>query len=309
MGVTGSAPALRAPARTGYFADPFLVRAPDGRYAAYGTQPSADSEAAVFEVLLSDDLRTWRSAGAALSRVDPGLGDEYWAPEVCWRDGAWWMYYSVGRGIDRHHIRVARSDDIAGPFIDIGVNLTPSESFAIDAHPFRDSDGRWYLFYARDVLQHERPGTHLAVGRLDGPGVLTDVVPALAPNADWQIYERERAMYGEVLDWHTLEGPSVLERSGRYWMTFSGGAWTGPGYAVSWATAPHPLGPWVHAPKASPPVLATGPTLIGPGHNSLVVGPDGRDIIAFHSWSGDGRRRELQLAPIAFTDSGPVVAL
>lgn len=304
-----TAGALRAPAREGYFADPFLVRAADGGFAAYGTQPGGEQDAPVFEVLLSPDLRTWRSGGAVLQRVDPALGDEYWAPEVCWRDGAWWMYYSVGRGILGHHIRVARSEDIAGPFIDLGVDLTPGESFAIDAHPFQDSDGRWYLYFAHDVLDAERPGTHLAVGRLDDPTVLTDVRSALAPNADWQVYEHDRPMYGRVLDWHTLEGPSVVQRRDRYWMTFSGGAWTGPGYAVAWASAPSPLGPWTHAPEGSPPVLSTGPSLVGPGHNSLAVGPDGRDVIAFHAWSADGQRRELHIAPIEFTADGPVVDL
>lgn len=53
----------------------------------------------------------------------------------------------------------------------------------------------------------------------------------------------------------------------------------------------------------------TGATLIGPGHNSLVVAPDGSDRIAFHAWNTDGTRREMHLAPIEFTRSGPVVSL
>lgn len=301
--------ALRSPAHPGYFADPFVVRAPDGGYAAFGTQPGDGSPGHVFTVLLSEDLRAWKSGGLALGRLAPELGDEYWAPEACWRDGAWWMYYSVGRGIEGHHLRVARSESLTGPFTDLGVNLTDALTFAIDPHPFQDADGHWYLYFARDVLDSPRPGTHLAVGRLDSPTTLTDVRAALAPNADWQIYERNRHMYGAVYDWHTLEGPSVVRRHGRYWMTFSGGAWTGPGYAVSWATAPEPLGPWTHAPDTSASVLETGPALIGPGHNSLVVGPDGRDVIAFHAWSGDGLNREFHLASIDFTPDGPTVDL
>ena len=300
---------LRSPARPEYFADPFVVRTPDGGYAAFGTQPDGGTEQRVFEVLLSEDLSSWRPGGFALERLSPDMGDEYWAPEVCRRDDSWWMYYSVGHGIDWHQLRVARSSEVAGPFIDVGVNLTPGESFAIDPHPFRDADGQWYLFYARDVLDAERPGTHLAVGRLDDPTTLADVRGALAPNADWQIYERDRHMYGVVQDWHTLEGPTVVNRDDRYWMTFSGGAWTGPGYAVSWATADHPLGPWSHAPAGSPAVLESGPTLIGPGHNSLVVAPDGTDRIAFHAWNAEGSRRQMHLAPVVFTGSGPAVTL
>jgi hypothetical protein len=32
-------------------------------------------------------------------------------------------------------------------------------------------------------------------------------------------------------------------------------------------------------------------------------------MIAFHSWSGDGSKRELHLAPIDFTAAGPTVDL
>lgn len=300
---------LRRPVWDGYFADPFVVGLPDGGYVAYGTSPDGTDPAMVFEALVSDDLRVWRSAGPVLTRLPPDVGDEYWAPEVCYRDGAWWMYYSVGRGIHGHHLRVARADAPTGPFTDLGITLTLGESFAIDPHPFRDTEGRWYLCYARDVLDGERPGTHLAIGRLDDPVTVTDVSAALSPYADWQIYERDRQMYGRVYDWHTLEGPAVVHRAGAYWMTFSGGAWTGPGYAVSWATAPHPLGPWTHAPENAPAVLQTGDSLIGPGHNSLVSAPDGSDVIAFHSWNADRTRRQFHVAPISFTPTGPVTDL
>jgi GH43 family beta-xylosidase len=300
---------LRPPAWPGYFADPFVVRLDDAGYAAYGTHPAPSDGERIFDVLLSPDLHAWSSAGTALERLDSTFGDQYWAPEVCHRDGAWWMYYSVGHDIAGHHIRVARAEEPSGPFIDLGVNLTPGETFAIDAHPFQDDDGRWYLFFARDVLEADRPGTHLAVGRLDSPTQLTEVEPALLPIADWQLYERARSMYGAVYDWHTLEGPSVVKRQGRYWMTYSGGAWTGPGYAVSWASARHPMGPWQPAPIDSPPLLATSDHLIGPGHNSLVVAPDGSDVIAFHAWNAAGTQRQLHLAPIHFDPDGPVVDL
>lgn len=296
------------PAYGGYFADPFVQRLDNGSYVAYGSSGAVATGDRVFEALVSTDLVEWRSAGPVLTRVDPGLGDEYWAPEVAHADGAFWMYYSVGHGIHGHHLRVARSETALGPFTDLGVTLTPDESFAIDAHPFRDDDGKWYLYFARDVLAGERPGTHLAVAELAS---MTELAPApeaaLAPNADWQIYERQRDMYGTVLDWHTLEGPTVVRRAGRYWMTYSGGAWTGPGYAVSWAVADSPLGPWRHAPEGSAPLLQTTAELIGPGHNSLTVDPGGRDAIAFHSWDEEHSARQLHVHHISFEPEGPRV--
>lgn len=300
---------MSAPVHDSYFADPFVVRLADGSYVAYGTgRPPAAGES-VFEALVSADLVEWRAHGTVMPRVHESLGDEYWAPEVVEADGAWWMYYSVGRGISGHHLRVARSRSPLGPFVDQGVNLTPRETFAIDAHPFKDNDGRWYLYFARDVLDDPRPGTQLAVVPLASM-TRTEGQPTtvLTPNADWQLFERQRAMYDSTFDWHTLEGPSVVARGGRYWLTYSGGAWTGDGYAVSWAVADRPLGPWSHAPVGTAPLLATGMHgLIGPGHNSVVVAPAGDDAIVFHAWDAAHDARRMHVHRISFEPEGPWV--
>lgn len=297
-----------APAYDGPFADPFVLRLADGTYVAYGSSGMPVTGDRAFEALVSHDLQHWRSIGPVLERVDAAFGEEYWAPEVAVTDDGYWMYYSVGRGIDGHHIRVARADNPLGPFTDVGVTLTPDETFAIDPHPFRDDDGRWYLFFARDILDAARPGTHLAVVPL--ASMTTTAGPAmtvLEPHADWQIYERQRVMYGEARDWHTLEGPSVVHRHGRYWMTYSGGAWTGDGYAVSWASAEFPLGPWTRAPDDRSALLATTSELRGPGHNSFTVDSQGDDVIAFHSWDEARTARQLHLHRISFEPEGPRV--
>ena len=291
------------PVWDGYFADPFVLRLAGGGYAAYGTHPGSSGDR-VFEALLSPDLERWESAGAVLERLPESFGEDYWAPEVAESGGTFWMYYSVGRGIEGHHLRVARSESPTGPFRDVGADLTPDEVFAIDAHPFRDVDGHWYLYFAHDVLEHERPGTHLAVAPLDEgmDSLAGPAVPVLAPNADWQLYERGRLIHGRRFDWHTLEGPAVVHRGGRYWLTYSGGAWTGPGYAVGVAAADHPLGPWSHVDQ--PPLLRSGDGLRGPGHNSLTVAPDGTDIIAFHSWNQEETARQLHLGALQIDQHG-----
>ncbi|HEY3544655.1 MAG TPA: glycoside hydrolase family 43 protein [Propionicimonas sp.] len=289
----------------GYLADPFVLRLDGGSYLAVGTDPTATVGEAVFECLTSDDLVTWTSRGPLLERLPDAQLDAYWAPEIAAADGRWWMYYSVGHGIVGHHLRVAVADSPTGPYRDTGTNLTPTERFAIDPHPFTDDDGSRYLFFARDVLDGPRPGTHLAVAQLAGPTLLAGAArEVLAPNADWQVYERDRLMYGRRLDWHTLEGPAVLRRGGRYWLTYSGGAWTGSGYAVAWATAPHPMGPWEHCAGGTRLLSTEGVGLVGPGHSSFVVGPDGRDVIAFHAWDATRTRRQMHLRHVTFDADG-----
>lgn len=299
----------RNPVHPGYFADPFALRVGDG-YLAWGTGRVVGGRA--FEVLASPDLVHWTSLGGALDRLAPEvearLGTDYWAPEVVEADGRWWMYYSVGRGDTGHSLRVAVADRPEGPYADRGVDLTPGERFAIDPHPFVDTDGTRYLYYARDVLEGDRVGTMLAVDVLEETDRLRGCpVPVLAPSGDWQIFQRSRAMYGGVHDWHTLEGPFVRRRGDRYVLFYSGGNWEEPTYGVGWAEAGHPLGPW-HEPAGRPPLLRTVPgRVVGPGHNCVVPGPDGQDVLVYHAWDPQRTARRLCIDPLGWTPDGPVV--
>jgi arabinan endo-1,5-alpha-L-arabinosidase len=298
----------RNPVHPGYFADPFVL-ATDGGYVAFGTGRRVDGR--VFEVLRSPDLVHWTSVGGALeplgSDLTERLGTDYWAPEIAHAEGRWWMYYSVGHADMGHSLRVAVADVVTGPYADCGVDLTPAERFAIDPHPFLDVDGTWYLFYARDVLEGERVGTMLAVDVLDGMTRLAGrPVPALAPSGDWQIFRRQRPMYGRVYDWHTLEGPFVRRRDDRYVLFYSGGNWEEATYGVAWASAPHPLGPWTEPPGQERLLRTVPGRVIGPGHNSVVEGPEGQDVLVYHAWDAAGTARRLFLDPLTWTAEGPV---
>ncbi len=284
-------------------ADPAAVRTAEGWY-VYGTATTDDGRH--LGMSFSPDLVGWTDVRGVLEAPDD-LGDAFWAPEVCERDGAWWMYYSVGRGHAGHTLRVARADSPAGPFLDQGIDLTPDEIFAIDASPWQRSDGSWWLLFAHDVLDAERPGTHLAIAPLPEPTRLGEVSPVLAPYADWQIYERDRPMYGRRWDWHTLEGPHVVERDGRVILLFSGGSFQGPGYRVAWAHAAHPLGPWQLPSDGDDVVLATGGDLIGPGHNSVTTDADGDDVIVFHAWDHELTARRLHLRGLHIDPDTPAV--
>ena len=301
----GASDRPRRPAYDGYFADPFVLRH-DDRYFAYGTNNEVASTRA-FEILESTDLEHWRLVGRALDAVDGLDARDHWAPEVAFSDGRFYMYFSAGVDDRDHKLRVAVADAPQGPFRYHGRVLTPHELFAIDASPFRDDDGSWYIFYARDVLEGERVGTSLAVDRLvDMESLAGQPVPVLAASSDWQIFKRGREMYGRIFDWHTLEGPHVVKRLGRYWCFYSGGAWTGTGYGASWAVADSPLGPWTEAAGGGPALLRTIPgDLEGPGHNSIVVGPDGFDRIVYHAWDAAHTARRMYIDRLDWTAEGP----
>jgi beta-xylosidase len=300
-----------------YFADPFVWRHGDEYWAvgtgASGEAPGGEAGPSVFSVLRSADFVTWRAVGKALVRPSPELGDTFWAPEVAFHEGVFYLYYSVGQGDRFHQLRVATSQAPGGPYRDTGLALlAPSQCpFAIDPHPFQDDDGRWYLFYARDFLDQDggaRPGTALVVQELEGMTRLGASAGVLRARHDWQRFLSGRQMYGATFDWHTLEGPTVCKRDGKYYCFYSGGRWETSSYGVDYAVADRVLGPYVDGGVSEGPrVLRSLPgQVLGPGHNSLVVGPDGvTSFLAYHAWDRAFQARRMCLDPLVWGPQGP----
>jgi GH43 family beta-xylosidase len=266
------------------FPDPFVLKYL-GEYWAYGTGFWDDGRA--FGILRSSDLVHWQPVGGAMEPL-PGGHTCYWAPELLYDNGRFYLYYSVGNE-ETMQIRVAVANHPAGPFVDSGHTLT-REPFAIDAHVFTDDDGRRYLFYATDFLDHSHIGTGTVYDEmLDFYTLAGRPQPATRACYDWQVYHPQRPEKGGVR-WHTVEGSFVLKRKGLYYHLFSGGNWQNPSYGVGYATSPTLDRPdeWPQACDGERvlPVLRTIPgVVIGPGHNSVVRGPDNRQLYCvYHRW-------------------------
>jgi len=270
------------------FPDPFVLK--HGRdYFAYCTGIHDDGN--VFGTLHSTDLVHWEEIGGAMRKLDTDA-PFYWAPEVTFSSGRFYLYYSVGNET-LMEIRLAVSDGPTG-FSDVGSTLTHQE-FAIDPHVFIDDDGQRYLFYATDFLEHTHIGTGTVVDRmLDWDELEGSPRPVTRAMYDWQIYDPARKEKGGVR-WHTVEGPFVLKRKDRYFEMFSGGNWQNTSYGVSFATSDDVLADpeWQQFSDGENtlPILRTTPDIIvGPGHNSVVRGPNGRELYCvYHRWTDAGR--------------------
>ena len=197
-------PTFRNPLHHGALADPFVLKF-NGRYYAYGTQPHGSA----LPVLRSCDLVHWEPAGEVQPPpARPGLA--HWAPEVAYDNGRFFLYHSTGGAEgEGQQLRVAVGESPTGPFPeDLGV-LDPEDPFTIDAHPFCDDDGQWYLYYCHDFLEGERVGTGIVVDRLlDMTTLGGERQTVMRPHAEWHLYERDRRWYDRVWDWYTVEGPS-----------------------------------------------------------------------------------------------------
>jgi beta-xylosidase len=294
-----------------YFADPFVMKVGAG-YWAYGTGSHVDHgrqpDGRFLPILRSKDLVTWEYVGGAVAPV-AGMSD-YWAPEVAERGGRFYLYYSAGTDDGMtHRLRVAVADRPEGPFTDQGKELLPGMGFTIDAHPFHDPvTGRWWLFFARDFFD-QRVGTGTAVVELadDMVSVKGEPRTVLRASADWQVYERNRSLYGKTWDpWHTVEGPFVVIHGGKYYCFYSGGLWKAENYGVSYGVADRAEGPYIQAQPEGPIVLTGVPgKVLGPGHCSIVTGPDGREYVCYHAWDVGMTARRLCIDPLVWTEKGP----
>ena len=312
-------PSMPRPPAVGYtnpvypesFPDPFVFLYGGQYYAvATGRVSEGDDGPTVFPMLASDDLVHWHGLEPAMVAPHPELGSDYWAPEIAYRNGRFYLYYSVGQEDKGHQLRVAVSDKPTGPYIDSGAPVLDPKScsFAIDAHPFRDDDGHWFLFYARDFFDTDRPGTSLVVAPLDDPLCISTEYSVVArAGHDWQRYQSGRIMHGAIYDWHTLEGPCVVSHEGWYYCLYSGGNWQNESYGLDYVVSECITGPYHDGNEGAPRLLKSVPgKVLGPGHNSVVFGPDGQTpFIAYHAWDVNLTARRLCLDRLVWTLLGP----
>jgi GH43 family beta-xylosidase len=115
-------------------------------------------------------------------------------------------------------------------------------------------------------------------------------------------------MYGEVLDWHTLEGPFVQIHGGKYFCFYSGGCYQGEGYGVDYGVADNVIGPYSdEGVDSGPRVLKTVPEkVIGPGHHSIVKGLDDvTDFLVYHAWDPEMKGRRMCIDPLLWESGVP----
>ena len=302
------------------FPDPFVLRH-QGKYYAFGTTGrSRTPDGRVFSLLVSENLVDWQPLGGALAPPPGTEAAEFWAPEVVLHDNTFYMYYSRGGGAlgatTGHQLHVATSPRPEGPYTEVAALPVPDSPFTIDAHPFRDADGQWYLFYARDFTDSAEgyyPGTGLVVARLASMTQLAhESHTVLRARHRWTLFEANRRMplYGNrtFAQWHTLEGPFVRQHEGRYYCFFSGANFLTDRYGVDYCVAQHVTGPYLDSGSdAGARVLHSVPGHVrGPGHHSHVLGPDGRtEYLAYHAWNAEMTERRLCIDQLAWTAQGP----
>lgn len=285
-------------------ADPSLLLH-EGTYYLYATtEPDRG-----FSAWTSDNLVDWTDRGMIFKKSRDSWGRRhFWAPEVIAHNGEFLLFYSaVGQAVPNrwrmdHRICVAKGPTPLGPFEDVKAPLFEVGYATIDAFPFVDGEDA-YLYFARDISQYPTSDIYVIELNDDLTETIGEPKFLLSPLG-------EQAQLWEGGEWN--EGPGVITHMTEddrkvYLMAYSAGGFYRPEYAVGYARADHPMGPWTKAEEN--PILAKtntpGGFVSGPGHGGFVRSPDGQELFyAYHVHVNPkgGGDRELALDRVTITE-------
>ncbi|MFB1097449.1 glycoside hydrolase family 43 protein [Terribacillus sp. JSM ZJ617] len=286
--------------------DPFVLKDEDSdKYYMYATSAASIG----FRVWESDNMVDWEEEGLAFDSTEQekqwATGD-FWAPEVIKHGDQYMMTYSARNKDGSLRIAVASSSDPLGPFTDMNADIIQEQGSYIDGHIFID-DGIPYLYYVKDCSENIIDGNHVSqifVQEMteDLTALKGDPQLLLQPDQEWE---------GLQDDYQWNEGPFVLKEEDKYYLMYSSNYFASADYAVGYAVADNPRGPFKKAEEN--PVLAKDLEngISGPGHNSVTIGPDGETLYAVyhtHTYpeapSGD---RRMSIDKLHFEDGKLII--
>lgn len=206
------------------------------------------------------------------------MGAHIWAPELHRIGGKWYIYFAAGEAENIWNIRMwalsnSSADPMEGVWKEEGRIKTKKESFSLDATTF-EHKGKKYLLWAQNVRGGEH-GTALVLSEMKDPVTLTGPEVVLTePDFSW-----------ERMKYNVNEGPAVIKRNGKIFVTYSASA-TNHNYCVGllWIDENADLLKISNWHKSPGPVFYTNEDLnrYGPGHNSFTTAEDGKTVVMIY---------------------------
>lgn len=234
-----------------------------GKYYLYGTG-SPDG----FPFYESVDLKRWKAATHLAFNRGDGYGTQgFWAPQVFLHKGTYYMAYTANE-----QLAIAKSDSPAGPFKQDSVYALSGTGKQIDPFIFFDDDGKIYLYHVK--LQH---GNRIFVAEMKPD--LSDVIPGTEKEC---ISGTEPWENTAKTDWPVTEGPTVFKRKGIYYLVYSANDFRNKDYAVGYATATSPRGPWKKYAQ-SPIISRHNIRQNGTGHGDILMDNSGNLYYVMHT--------------------------
>lgn len=243
-----------------------------GTYYLYGTGGDKTTSQG-FVVYTSRDLKSWEGPKGAKNGYALAIGDAFgekgfWAPQVFHHNNKFYMAYTANE-----NIAIAQSYSPLGPFTQQEKKALAAPVRQIDPYIFLDEDSKKYLYHVRVA----NGGNRLFVAEIadDFSAIKTETLrQVLEANQTWENTENAK--------WSVTEGPTVVKHKGLYYFVYSANDFRNPNYAVGYAVAKSPMGPFVKA--AESPILSRRNIgFNGTGHGDFVIGK-GKDLTyVFHT--------------------------
>ncbi len=308
------------------FGDPFILSSSDGKYYMYGTGGVEKG----FAAYSSDNLVDWQFEGQVYSGDQPNSWTlkNYWAPEVYEFDGKYYMFFSADwkvnptNELENFRIGVAVADSPIGPFIEVSDKPLFDPGYPIIDANILKHNGKTYLYYSRCCYKHaveseiadwakknemfdeiEESWVYGVEISNDFKDVIGEPVLLLQPPfsmSDSQTEWESRSVTNGEVNRRWTEGSFAFENNGKIYMMYSANYFGGEHYAVGYAVADNPLGPFEKA--SNNPVLekntATGGDVTGTGHNMVFSSKDGKKMYCVYH----GRTQKTGDERVVFID-------
>lgn len=252
----------------------------DGYYYFMGTVPEYD-RLELRRAKTLDGLTDTKEVKTIWTKHASGqMGAHIWAPEIHNIDGKWYVYFAAGEAeniwrISMFALETDAANPLEGNWTEKGQIKLNWNQFALDMTTFVHKGQRYAVWAERDPAIRN-VNSHLFIAKMDTPtSIVGTGVKIVTPELPW-----------EIVRFRVAEGPAILHRNGRLFMTYSASA-TDANYCLGMLTADENadlLDPasWK---KSQEPVLKSHDEnkVFGPGHNSFVKTPEGEDVIIYHA--------------------------
>lgn len=246
------------------FADPTIVRQ-GANYYLTGTTNTIPQG---FSMLVSKDLKNWASAGPLLTEGPQVYGNKgFWAPQLYLNGKTWQLAYTANE-----QVAVAESSSLTGPFTQKQVKPVDASEKNIDPFIFTDDDGKTYLYHVRF-----NNGNYLWVAVYDKNTMSIDPSTLKQCLGNTEAWENTPDYPAAPI----MEGPTVIKHKGKYYLFYSANHFMSRDYAVGYAVADSPMGPW-HKPANNRIIHRSIVGENGSGHGDVFADKKGNLFYVYH---------------------------
>ncbi|GLU44834.1 beta-xylosidase [Muricauda sp. NBRC 101325] len=253
----------------GELPDPSIIEV-DGTYYATGT---SGDWAPIYPIYTSTDLKNWELLSHVFLDLPDWAMSSFWAPELYFKDGTFFCYYTARAKDGISKIGVATTKDISQGFQDKGVIIEWGNE-AIDAFVYEHQNSL-YITWKAYGLEPSKPVTLLG-SKLSDDGLSLIGKEFVTITADDNEFEG-----------NMIEGQCIVEKGGYLYMIYSGNGCCGPqcNYQVGVARAKNMKGPWEKAPEN--PLIVGNSSWKCPGHGTVIYTKN-KWYYLYHAYNSKG---------------------